>query len=56
MVGFSTVEPRLSKSPLSKPLVIRMLFRILKSQKTILFPSNKLNVCVILRLVRLIIS
>ena len=30
-----TVEPRLSESPLSEPLVIRMLFQILKSQKTV---------------------
>ena len=31
----STVEPRLSKSPLSEPSVIRTLFQILKSLKTI---------------------
>ena len=30
-----TVGPRLSKSPLSEPSVIRTLFRILKSQKTV---------------------
>ena len=53
--GWSTVEPRLSKSPLSEPSVIRTLFQILKSQKTVRFsakPSNKWNACVIFRLVR----
>ena len=51
-----TVEPWLSESPLSEPLVIQMLFQILKPQKIIWFsakPSNKWNTCVIFRLVRL---
>ena len=30
-----TVGPQLSESPLSEPSVIRTLFRILKSQKTV---------------------
>ena len=54
-VKVATVEPRLSKSPLSEPSVIRTLFRILKSQKTVRFsakPSNKWNAYVIFRLVR----
>ena len=36
-----TVGPRLSKSPLSEPLVIRRLFRILKSQKIVWFSTNQ---------------
>ena len=54
-----TVEPWLSKSPLSKSSVIRTLFQILKPQKTIWFSakqSNKWNAYVIFRLARLIIS
>ena len=46
----NTVGLRLSKSPLSEPLIIRTPFRILKSHKTIQFSaksSNKWNACVI---------
>ena len=49
-----TVEPWLSESPLSEPLVIQTLFQILKYQETIGFsakPSNIWNACVIFRLV-----
>ena len=51
----NTVEPELSRSPLSESSVIRMLFRILKYQEMIEFlakPSNKWKACVIFRLVR----
>ena len=34
-VNFGTVGPQLSESPLSELSVIRTLFRILKSQKTV---------------------
>ena len=36
-----TVEPRLSKSPLSEPSVIRTLFRVLKSQRRFDFLQNQ---------------
>ena len=35
IIKTSTVGPQLSKSPLSEPSVIRTLFQILKSQKTV---------------------
>ena len=55
--NYYTVEPQLSVSPLFEPSVIQMLFRILKSQKTIWFStksSNKWNACVILDLLVLL--
>ena len=42
----STVEPRLSETPLSEPSIIRTLFRISKYQETIGFSAiNEMPVC-----------
>ena len=42
-MAVTTVEPRLSKSPLSKPSVIQTLIQILKSQKPFDFLQNQVN-------------